>query len=252
MNTPPNGASPVPVARPLATAASTAAPANRPMARPGALILDYTGVITVPLSMGTSGRVEPDGPDVDDSPITVLRRLMAHELHNPDPEGLWNRLERGETAVTELIERVEDIVPGAGVFFSGDGATSLMATLRVRDDVVDRIRAWHAEGVPLALLTNNVVEWRPHWTANLVAAGAMELFDAVVDSSDVGMRKPEERIYRHTVSALNTRLGLDLAPGDCLFIDDFEQNVVGARAIGMRALLATPDDAHWAELDSLL
>ena len=220
--------------------------------RPGALILDYTGVITVPLSMGSSGRDEAEASGSEPSPMALLRQLMSHELHNSDPNGLWNRLERGETPVTELVDRVESVVPGAGVFFSGDGSATLMATLQVRTDVVDRIRAWRGAGVPLALLTNNVVEWRPHWTANLAAAGALEHFDAIIDSSDVGMRKPEERIYRHTVEALNARLGLALMPPDCLFIDDFEQNVVGARAIGMRALHATPDDAHWAVLDSLL
>lgn len=219
--------------------------------RPGALILDYTGVITTPLSMG-SQRSAVDQHGGDPLPLDLLRAMMARELHNPDPNGLWNRLERGETPVTELVERVEALVPGAGVFFRGDGGATLMASLQVRADVIDRIRTWRAHGVPLALLTNNVVEWRPHWTANLDAAGGLALFDVVVDSSAVGMRKPEERIYRHTISALNAKVGQQLRPEDCLFIDDFEQNIVGAQAIGMRTMLATHDDAHWALLDTLL
>lgn len=219
--------------------------------RPSALIIDYTGVITVPLSMGGRSRSDPNDAPSQPSDIDKLRSMMSHELHNPDPDGLWNRLERGEASVGELVDRVEEAVPGAGVFFSGESTVTLMASLEVRADVVDRIRVWRGLGVPLALLTNNVAEWRPHWTAKLVAAGGLSLFDVVIDSSEVGMRKPEARIYHHTVGALNERLGLRLAPGDCLFIDDFEQNVAGAQAIGMRALLATHDDAHWGVLDSL-
>ncbi len=220
--------------------------------RPSALIIDYTGVITVPLSMGGRSHREPNDPAASQpSSIDRLRAMMSHELHNPDPDALWNRLERGEAPVSELVERVEEIVPGAGVFFSGESSATLMASLEIRAEVVDRIRSWRGLGVPLALLTNNVAEWRPHWTAKLDAAGGLSLFDVVIDSSVVGMRKPEERIYHHTVAALNERLGLRLAPPDCLFIDDFEQNVAGAQAVGMRTLLATHDDAHWAALDSL-
>jgi putative hydrolase of the HAD superfamily len=219
--------------------------------RPSALIIDYTGVITVPLSMGGRPRSEPGDAASPQSSVDRLRAMMSHELHNPDPDALWNRLERGEAPVSELVERIEEIVPGAGVFFSGESATTLMASLEVRADVVERIRGWRGRGIPLALLTNNVAEWRPHWTAKLDAAGGLSLFDVVIDSSEVGMRKPEERIYHHTVGALNERLGLRLGPGDCLFVDDFEQNIAGAEAVGMATLLATSDDAHWELLDSL-
>lgn len=219
--------------------------------RPSALIIDYTGVITVPLSMGGRSRSEANDTAGQPSSIDRLRAMMSHEVHNPDPDALWNRLERGEAPVSDLVGRVEEVVPGAGVFFSGESSATLMASLEVRADVVDRIRGWRGLGIPLALLTNNVAEWRPHWKAKLDAAGGLSLFDVVIDSSEVGMRKPEERIYHHTVGALNERLGLRLAPSDCLFIDDFEQNVAGAEAVGMRTLLATHDDAHWDVLDSL-
>lgn len=219
--------------------------------RPSALIIDYTGVITVPLSMGGRSRSEANDTENKPSSIDRLRSMMSHELHNPDPDALWNRLERGEAPVSELVDRVEEMVPGAGVFFSGESPATLMASLEIRTDVIERIRGWRGRGIPLALLTNNVAEWRPHWTAKLDAAGGLSLFDVVIDSSEVGMRKPEERIYHHTVEALNERLGVRLVPRDCLFIDDFEQNIAGAEAVGMATLLATNDDAHWEVLDSL-
>ena len=109
-------------------------------ARPKALILDYTGVITVPLSMGgpdpepaapssVASDAPPSGPesDVADAGASIrrLRALMAHELDNPDPNGLWNRLERGEAPLADLLEQIEAAVPGAGVFFAGEGPASL-------------------------------------------------------------------------------------------------------------------------------
>ncbi len=59
------------------------------------------------------------------------------------------------------------------------------------------------------------------------------LFDAVVISGEVGMRKPEERIFRHAAGLL----GLD--PAECVFVDDIEVNVTAAEAIGMTAVLHT-------------
>lgn len=239
-------------------------------ARPKALILDYTGVITVPLSFGSrSSSSEPSsetssetssstsGADTepDDDPMTAsirrLRALMAHELDNPDPDGLWNRLERGEAPLSELLGRVEAVTPGAGMFFASESPASLMASIAVRPDVVDRLRAWKSLGVTLALLTNNVAEWRPLWTANLVGAGGYDLFDVVIDSSMVGMRKPEAAIYHHTVDALRSVVGNDLNVADCLFVDDFPQNIVGAQNVGLPAILATHDDAHWTAIDAL-
>ncbi len=224
--------------------------------RPKALILDYTGVITVPIPFGGRSSTEPpdDKPaDADraSESMSALRALMAHELNNADPKGLWNRLERGEAPLDELLDEVESIVPGAGVFFAGVGPASLMASIAVRLDVIDRMRAWKSAGVGLALLTNNVAEWRPLWTANLVNAGGYELFDVVIDSSVVGMRKPEPAVYLHTVAELGSARGQNLTLADCLFVDDFAQNVRGAKDVGLPALLATNDDAHWTTIDEL-
>ena len=69
-----------------------------------------------------------------------------------------------------------------------------------------------------------------------------ELFDVILDSSAVGLRKPDPAIYRLTCE----RLGLDLA--ECLFVDDLECNVAAARALGMEALLCSDGPATAAEV----
>ncbi len=61
-------------------------------------------------------------------------------------------------------------------------------------------------------------------------------FDAVIDSWEVGMRKPEARLFHHVASVLGA------APSRCLLLDDMEENCAGARAVGMRTVLVGEDD----------
>ena len=90
-----------------------------------------------------------------------------------------------------------------------------------------------------AICTNNVREWEARWRAMLPID---EIFDIVVDSAFVGMRKPDPEIYRLTLE----RLGA--APAEALFVDDVELNCEAARELGMTAG-ALPDDRAGARGD---
>ncbi|HEY5988177.1 MAG TPA: HAD-IA family hydrolase, partial [Streptosporangiaceae bacterium] len=72
------------------------------------------------------------------------------------------------------------------------------------------------------------------------------MFDAVVISAEVGMRKPEERIFRHAIGMLG------LTPRECVFIDDIEANVAAAEAVGMTGVLHSDPVATVARLSELL
>ena len=82
-------------------------------------------------------------------------------------------------------------------------------------------------GYRMAILTNNVREWEPIWRAKLPVD---EIFETVVDSAFVGMRKPDPAIYELTLERLD-----GIAAAECLFIDDTEVNCVAARELGIRA-----------------
>ena len=71
----------------------------------------------------------------------------------------------------------------------------------------------------MAILTNNVREWEPIWRAKLPVD---EIFETVVDSAFVGMRKPDPAIYELTLERLD-----GIAAAECLFIDDTEVNCDG-------------------------
>ena len=94
------------------------------------------------------------------------------------------------------------------------------------------------------IITNNVVEFRDHWRSMLPVE---ELFDFVVDSSEVGMRKPNPAIFEKALE-----IG-GLAPEEVVFLDDFEGNVIAASALNIRSILVGSDSGKTiADLDEIL
>lgn len=208
-----------------------------------AIVLDYAGVMTVPLTMPS--KPDPTSlPDPNDL-RSVMKSVMSYEIHNPDPKGMWNRLERGEISFDAFCSYLDGKHQLAGHAFRSSAA-NLMAALPLRTTMAERVLAWQASGLKVGLLTNNIAEWRHLWREKLHEANVLHAFDAVVDSSEVGMRKPESRVFLHAVELLG------VAPHEAVFVDDFAQNVEGAAATGLHAILATPDDTHLSTIDELV
>lgn len=205
-----------------------------------AVVLDYSGVMTIHPSAMVRGPDNALDAGVDRG---ALRRVIGRILAYDEPDSTWARLERGEIPITDFLAEVEREAPGASAVFDPALGAPGFAGLTVRADMVERARALRDAGFATALLTNNVAEWRPIWRANLPLTA---LFDDVVDSSEVGMRKPEPRIFRLVLE----RLGV--APHEVLFVDDFPVNVEAARAVGLHAVLADGADSHLPILDGLL
>ncbi len=87
-------------------------------------------------------------------------------------------------------------------------------------------------------------EWEPLWRAKLPEID--EIFEVVVDSAFVGMRKPDPRIYELTLE----RLGCQAA--DCVFLDDLEVNCEAARELGMAAVRFEDTDGAIAAVEAAL
>jgi putative hydrolase of the HAD superfamily len=116
----------------------------------------------------------------------------------------------------------------------------MFAATVLSEPMQDLLRRVRQSGLKTAMLSNS-------WGISAYPVDVLaELFDAVVISAEVGMRKPEERIFRHAASLL----GLD--PAECVFIDDIEANVRAAEALGMTGVLHTEPAATAAGLASLL
>jgi putative hydrolase of the HAD superfamily len=112
--------------------------------------------------------------------------------------------------------------------------------------MIDFMRSLRDGGHRMALLTNNVREWEPLWRPKLPDID--DVFEVVVDSGFVGMRKPEPDIYLLTVE----RLGDGLQPPECLMVDDLEVNCEAARALGMRAVRFEHSDQAIPEVERIL
>jgi putative hydrolase of the HAD superfamily len=100
--------------------------------------------------------------------------------------------------------------------------------LHPNEPMIELMRDLRGRGLRMAMLTNNVREWEPLWRAKLPVD---EIFEVVVDSAFVGMRKPEREIYELTLE----RLG-DLRPEECVFVDDVDVNCAVAAELGMTAV----------------
>ena len=108
------------------------------------------------------------------------------------------------------------------------------------------MRELRDRGLRMALLTNNVREWEPHWRSKLPDID--EIFEVVVDSAFVGMRKPDPGIYHLTLE----RLGDGFRPEECVFVDDTDVNCDAAAALGMRTVRFRDADQAVAELEGIL
>jgi epoxide hydrolase-like predicted phosphatase len=111
--------------------------------------------------------------------------------------------------------------------------------------MIELMRELRSRGLRMAMLTNNVREWEPLWRSMLPVD---EIFELVVDSAFVGMRKPEHGIYELTLE----RLGDGLGAADCLFVDDVEVNCDAARELGMTAVHYREPDQAVGEIEAAL
>ncbi len=156
-------------------------------------------------------------------------RSIRRELF--DERGLWSAVERGTATFAEFTARLRALCAEQGCAVSEADAANFMgnaggAAEHLRPEIIAAVGRLHAR-MPTALLTNNIPEWRSWWRS-LFDVDA--LFDVVIDSCEVGMRKPEPAIYELT----REKLGVP-HPG-VFFLDDLGVNLKSARALGWQTL----------------
>jgi epoxide hydrolase-like predicted phosphatase len=200
------------------------------------VISDFGGVLTSPLHAAFL-RAQGDLG----IPLEAYGAAMASAMERDGVNPLF-ALERGELSEAEFLERMERGLAealGRDVSLDGVGAR-LMGALEPNEPLFDYLRSLRDRGLRLALLTNNVREWEPFWRSMLPVD---EVFEVVVDSGFVGMRKPEPEIYELTLSRLS------LPAAECVFVDDLEINVNAARELGMEGIVYRDAEQAIAELE---
>jgi putative hydrolase of the HAD superfamily len=147
-------------------------------------------------------------------------------------------LEKGRMTEAEFTRRLGEAV---GRPLEGMNQT-LMANLHPNEPMIALMRELRDGGMRMALLTNNVREWEPQWRAKLPDVD--DIFEVIVDSAFVGMRKPEPEIYTLTLE----RLGDGLRAEECVFVDDIEINCDAAAQLGMACVHFRDTEQAVAEL----
>jgi putative hydrolase of the HAD superfamily len=204
-----------------------------------AVVCDFGGVLTTPLEGSFQAFSDVSGiplQAIAEALVALEQRDGVHPLHE---------LECGRVSEARFMAQVAEQI-GAALgrdVAMHDFTEHYFAGLRPNAPMIELMSALRGDGYRMALLTNNVREWEPYWRA---MAPIEEIFELVVDSAYVGMRKPDAEIYDLTVS----RLGVPAEA--CLFVDDLERNCAAASAAGMSAVVYRRPDQAAAEIRAIL
>ncbi|KAK3084795.1 hypothetical protein FSP39_019149 [Pinctada imbricata] len=202
-----------------------------------AVIFDYGGVI-MPSPLGFFRRYE----EYKGLPQGLISRTVVET----GEEGAWCQLEKGVLSLQEFVKKfsqecsqrcgkpvdLSDMLVGLGERVS-----------QPHPQMLDAIRCLRTEGIKTALLTNN---WVSPMTDNTLASIDRSLYDVIVESCKVGMRKPDPRIYHKCLEELGVK------PEEAVFLDDLGVNLKAAKSLGIRTIKVTDPDIAIRELEEEL
>ncbi len=189
------------------------------------MITDWGGVLTNPIVDSVNAWLAADGIDRP-SYLTVMRQWVHQAYADGQDDNPIHALERGECTNAEFeLALAAHLRLADGSPVDGTGLLERMFAGSALDDaMLDLFRKLHARGVPTGLLSNS---WGGGYPRELFP----DMFDAVVISAEVGMRKPEARIFLHAAALLR------LEPQECIFVDDIQANIDAAERIGFTGVL---------------
>lgn len=204
-----------------------------------ALVVDWGGVLTGSVDSGVQRFL--DGETFD---LHAYERVMGAwfgeigriEAHlNP-----IHALERGELSAPDFEERLaREMSAIAGVTYAPDGLIERMFRhFGHAHEMYALVRRAHAQGIATGLLSNS-------WGNEYPREMWLDMFDVVVISGEVGLRKPEPAIFHLTTERLGLR------PEQCVFVDDLRHNVEAAAALGWVGVHHTSYAETAAELEAL-
>lgn len=168
-------------------------------------------------------------------PENFIRQLNANRHH----KNAWARFERGEVDLDGFCDLFEAEARAAGGEID---AREVLARLggEIRPEMVEAVRRCR-ERLATGLLTNVF-----RFDEGGAIAKTLSLFDVVVASSEVGVRKPEPRFYEIACERLR------ISPDEAVFLDDLGVNLKPARAMGMTTIKVADPDEALEELESVV
>ena len=206
-----------------------------------AVIWDFGGVFTTsPFDRFTEFEA------ANGLPKDFIRGINAT---NPDTNA-WARFERAEISTDEFDEAFAAESTAKGHEIRGKDIVALLGGT-VRPEMVTALDRILAAGYRCAVITNNVRAGHgPGISADTGTAAkvaeVMERMELVVESSKLGLRKPDPKIYQHTCAELG------IEPSDAVYLDDLGINLKPAKALGMQTIKVVAADQALADLEKIL
>ncbi|WP_405591020.1 HAD family hydrolase [Streptomyces sp. NBC_01190] len=186
---------------------------------------DFGGVLSPPQHELFAGYERRTG--IGPGQLQEAFRVVSRE----SGEHAMAALETGRTTEAAWGRRIAAALAGAGVDLSRARWESFgeqwFAGVRADPAMLRAVSAVRTAGHRVGVLSNNVREWEPYWRRMIEPAGPL---DFVVDSSVVGLRKPQPEIYRLAEAVARAE------PADCVLVDDLAANCAAARTAGWRAV----------------
>lgn len=176
-------------------------------------------------------------------PENLIRRInSANSLENA-----WARFERSELNLDQFDVEFAKEARTLGFEVPGKDIIALLAG-DFRPDVIAALRAIKKADYRTGCITNNVPsnQASSQEGRTLYAREIMEMFDHVIESSKIGIRKPNPRIYEMMCEALS------VPPENCIYLDDLGMNLKPAKAMGMSTIKVETGPQAIAELEKLL
>jgi putative hydrolase of the HAD superfamily len=201
-----------------------------------AVLWDFGGVITTS-PFESFARYERE----NGLPEDFIRGLNASNHH----DNAWAKLERSEVGFDEFARLYEAEAREQGHEIDARAVLACLAG-DVRPEMVNALKNIKGKGLKQGCLTNNFVGMSSENPARPNQSGVLALFDAIIESSRVGVRKPEPRFYEIACDALG------IEPPEAVMLDDLGVNLKPARAMGMATIKVTDAAAALDELEAAL
>jgi putative hydrolase of the HAD superfamily len=177
-----------------------------------------------------------------------LPENLIRQINSANPlENAWAKFERSELDLDQFDVEFAKEAKALGHHVPGKDIIALLSG-DFRPDVIEALRRIKAAGYKTGCITNNVpanMSGSKEGRA-LYAREIMEMFDHLIESSKIGIRKPNPRIYEMMCETL----GVD--PAVCIYLDDLGMNLKPARAMGMATIKVESSPQAIAELEKLL
>ena len=174
--------------------------------------------------------------------IGIPEGFVNRVVVDSGPSGAWSRLERGELSMSAFHPAFEADCETRGQTLSAEEMMRRMGEAsRPRPAMLEAVRRIRTQGLVASALTNNWVSEDGGGTS-----GLRPHFDFFIESSQLGLRKPDPRIYTYTCELIG------VAADEAIFLDDIGRNLKPARELGMTTLKVDDPDTTLAELTELL